>query len=88
MKALFSHLRNIVGGLGGKINNSDFCFFQYLLARFFAHRNLKSGSRAKTRQVKKYWVKKCESYERPKTMHTCIEHCAMENCGGKIQFMI
>jgi hypothetical protein len=39
-------------------------------------------------ESKKNCEKKCPRYEHPKTIHTYIEYCAMENCGGKIKFMI
>jgi hypothetical protein len=44
------------------------------------HRNQKIGS-----VIKPWTVKKELGYERPKTIQI---YCALENLGGKIQFMI
>jgi hypothetical protein len=53
------------------------------------HRNLKSRSRIKPWKVKKIGRKSAQGMNTPKLCrYVYIKYCAMENCGGKIQFMI
>jgi hypothetical protein len=60
-------------------------YLQHRRHRFSSeHRNLKYGNRIKPHKVKKIGEKVPKA---PKNC-ACIKYCAMENCGGKIYFMI